>query len=55
MLEQGARGGIDGWPGHLLRARLPAVVEPEHPMCATHWALVPPDVQAAVRRQWRRG
>jgi hypothetical protein len=31
------------------------VVEPEHPMCATHWALVPPTVQAMVRRQWRRG
>jgi hypothetical protein len=30
-------------------------VEAEHPMCTAHWALVPPDIQTLVRRQWRRG
>jgi hypothetical protein len=24
-------------------------------MCTAHWALVPPDIQTLVRRQWRRG
>src|SRR5436309_8336373 len=32
-----------------------ATVEPEHPMCPDHWALVPPHIQQLVRRQWRRG
>src|SRR5215210_4205138 len=32
-----------------------ATVAPEHPMCPPHWALVPPDVQALVRRHGRRG
>ena len=29
--------------------------EPEHPMCAAQWALVPPHSQMLVRRQWPRG
>jgi hypothetical protein len=30
-------------------------VDPEHPLSTAHWALVPPDIQTLVRRQWRRG
>jgi hypothetical protein len=35
--------------------RCEAEVEPEHPMCAAHWALVPPHIQELVRAQWHPG